>query len=309
MTKQLYRNNPGRRNLKIFFFYFLIIYSFIVPEVYADMVYLKTGKVLENSKIIEASASKVIIEHEGKEKVYSMDEIIRLRYNQNILESINILLTDETLLNGYLVEQDVENVIFRRDKHSANEEDILKKNIKQMSNKEILLFYPEIMLSAGGLQILNSGGSKLGASFLFLGGYYINPPWFKKIKMGIDLGYGVSKNKEFLEQSFTFIPAFLTFQYLIKSEGMEKLSNSLTFAERFSYAPHIGIGASFIIFKDGEGETLQSLLPSVKAGFTLYFTVLPRLLFLNLSLDYYGIYEKKAQFHGAMTNLSMQYRY
>ncbi|MDH5718529.1 MAG: hypothetical protein OEZ22_12960 [Spirochaetia bacterium] len=290
--------------------YVLLFYIFNITSIHPDIIYLKTGQVLESSKILDASAQSVTVEYEGEKKTYSMSsEVIRIRYGQDVLEGINILLTDETLLNGFLVEQDVQKVIFRREKHSAKEENILKSDIKQMSNKKILLLYPEIILRGGALQVLNSGGSNLGISSFFMAGYYINPPWFKNIKIGLDIGYGISSNKEIKEQNFTFIPGFFSFQYIFNGAGMEKLTDSITFAERFSYAPHIGIGASFVIFDDGEGEILQSLMPSTLVGFTLYFTVVPRLLFLNLSVDYYGLYEKAGQFHAAMSQLSLQYRY
>jgi len=264
----------------------------------ADILFLQNGEVLENIKILGLDKKSITILDRGKNKKFTKKQYSKLLYGQNTLEPINILLNDETTISGYIVDQDTEKVRIRQKKNSKNEKVILKSKIKQMSNKKFVFFYPEIQFRVGGFQTVNSGHSEMGIAPIIYLGYMLRPPWISNSILGFEVGFAKSESKVFADQQLLHFPIMLYYQYLFQ------LPQSV-----WAVSSKIGMGAFFLLFDSGEGDSYNAVDPSLLLGAGLVYTLINRSLFLNLFVDYYLIYETKGQFHNVMTSLGIQYRY
>ena len=101
-----------------YFRYLAVLASFAIPaSLAADIVFLKDGKILEGVKILVASGNKIKIRNaENKEEIILRENIKRLRYGEDTVESTNILLNNGNIIRkAYIVEQSSSRVLIRRD--------------------------------------------------------------------------------------------------------------------------------------------------------------------------------------------------
>ncbi|MDH4262775.1 MAG: hypothetical protein OEV78_07015 [Spirochaetia bacterium] len=283
-------------------FSYVFIFALFTRSIFADIVYLKDGTIYENVHILATSGGGIQFETASKEvQTFTTGRVLRLRYGDNIVEPINILLKDGTLIEGFLIEQDSRIVTIRRIKDSVNEENILKDNVKQMSANKIVVVYPEMDLRLGAFMPLNSGGSKLGVGFMGWLGFYITPPFLPKSKTGIEAGYVYIKSDTNKNMVMHLIPALVNFQYMINVSSKSSME--------FNLAPRVGLGGAFLIFNDGEGGNFSSVLPAFGGGIGLYMTLVPKKLFLNTFVDYVGLLDSKGMLHSLMGSIAVQYRF
>ena len=155
------------------------------------MVFLKNGKILESSKILVASGNKIKVRtSDNKEQVVLRKDIKRLRYGEDTIESINILLNNGNIIKkAFIVEQNNSRVLIRRDKFSESEEDIAKSEIDRMSRKDIVLYYPQITVRGGMMMPLNSGNADLGAAPMIIGGFGIKLPFLFSWRARLEAGF------------------------------------------------------------------------------------------------------------------------
>jgi len=279
----------------------LLVILYVPVNIFADIIYLKDGKVYEHAVIDEASAVSAKFTTKTKEKISLVPgTLLRLRYGEDELETVSILMKDGVLIDGFLVEQDSRTVLIRRVKDKNNEELLEKSLIQQMSKNKIVVVYPEMDVRGGVFFPLNSGGANLGLGFIGLLGFYINPPFWPGSKIGIEGGYALAKSTTNQGMEMHFIPVLVNIQYLFKvSKG-----NSM----EMNVAPRIGFGGSYIIFNDGEGGTFQSMIPGLSAGVGFYMILVPRKFFINAFADYLLLLEGQNALHSLTGTLAVQFR-
>ncbi|MDH4200672.1 MAG: hypothetical protein OEV66_09865 [Spirochaetia bacterium] len=316
LTKQFYRPNyigAGiyMKHKKDRFMYFRVIrycitllfsgVLFLLPHcLFADIVYLKDGKVFEYATISNASVMSTTFETRSKEqKTVTAAELLRLRYGESEIEPVSLLKKDGLLIDGFLVEQDANTVLIRKNKQEKNEELISKSDIQQMSKNKIITLYPETDLRLGAFYPINTGGSKLGTGFAAMLGVFINPPFLPNSKLGLEAGYIYSNSGTNKGLAMHIIPVLINAQYLIK----------LTRNTGIDFAPRAGFGGGYVIFNDGEGGSFQSVIPAASAGVGMYITFVPRKVFANIFADYLVFIEGKNALHSLMGTIALQIRF
>ena len=263
----------------------------------ADVVFLSNGTVLENVQIDSADASKIQVTVDKVKKIkktFTKDEFIRVRYSQDYLEVIYIRTNEDNVTKAYLIEQDTEKVLFRREKDSIDEETMNKNQIKEISNKEIRLWSPELGFHGGVFQVLNSGNAKLKPAPLSLLSFALRPPHWNRSLIGLEAGFAMAKGGANALMSVMTIPAHIQYTFY---QNFGKSS-----ASPFAWAVRGGVGGTMVIFNDGEGSTFTDFLPSFKTGVGTIYSI-TRNFRLTAFLDYWLILDQGVPFHNASATI------
>jgi len=311
--------------------FFNIIAIFLLPiyATWGDMLFLKDGTLYESVTIKGASSTSVTVEINKENKVFPQSEVLRLRYVENNIETINILLNNDSLISGYLIDQNSREVVIRRTKNSPAEETYEKKDIKQMSNKSLIIMYPELALSGGILYPVNTGDAHLDIAPMGLLAIQMNPNFLKKFSFAIDAGFAQSGSKNFPRMSLIFAPLLFDVGFKIslnsfksgkksssdnssKKAGtveiVEKTESNSWIKERLSFIPKMGVGGVYLRYDDGEGKILQTIDFALMSGIDIQLEVIKRRLFLKLGTNYILFAEKNTQVHSlnSMFNINLR---
>jgi hypothetical protein len=284
-------------NIKTTFPLYLLIISILllINPLYllSEVIYLKDGQIL-NAEIIKEDTSTITIKTKYQTMVINRDTILRIMYGERQAETIYLLLNDNTLIKGFLVDQDANKVVIRRKKESTKEETFEKKNIKQMSPKEIFLYYPGIPVMAGLLVPLGSGGGNLNPSFYISGGIDIRFPWqfplLERGRLQFEVGISNCTSNENKNLSFFMLPISGSFIYRIPYKY-------------FMILPKFGLGASLISFNDGEGGSDIGVVPLVKIGIGVSREIITKKLFITAFLEYIALIEGAPTLHNIIQRL------
>ncbi len=224
-----------------------------------ETVYLKDGQVLRGSILREDRESVSLKTRYQTRKIYR-EHILRIMYGNREMENVYLYLKDGSLVNGFLVDQDAEKIVFRAKRDSPEEKSILKSAIRQISNEEIRPLYPDISLSAGIFLPINSGGASLSPAPIYILGSGISFPPIRKSRILLELGYAKSMSSENRDRSFQLVPLTLKGLYPVETSWLK-------------LTPRLGIGAVMLTFRDGEGEeyTGYDITASLGAGLDYRF--------------------------------------
>jgi sRNA-binding regulator protein Hfq len=224
---------------------FLFIIVLVVPRrLNSEIIYMKDGQIFKGP-VIKEDRTTVTVKTSFQTKQIYREHISRILYGDREMESINILLKNGTLLKGFLVDQDKNQVVFREKRNSPRERTILKSNISQISPEEILLLYPRIYVHTGYFVPLAAGKTELTASPLFMIGTGMNFTWIENTRIALEAGYTKSRGKENSDEYMEFIPVIAGMKYLIK-------------VSCFSIIPKLGVGMGILQFNNGEGSGHRS---------------------------------------------------
>ncbi len=194
------------------------------------------------------------------------------------MEKIFILLNTDTIVQGYLVDQDNEKVIIRLNKNSSKEETILKRNIKQMSPKGIKLFEPEIILMGGFFYPINSGGAKLNPGWLAIAAFEVNLIFIERMRLQFEVGYSHCTSSENDGLVFDTVPLKISLQYFFK-------------LRYFYLYQRLGAGSVYMSFKDGEGGNDNGIRPLVHGGVGILYELIDKSLYTRGQLDYSMLFD------------------
>jgi hypothetical protein len=218
---------------------FILVIFFLPIRAIAETIYLKDGQILKGSIVDENSKTIFLKTRYHTRKIYR-DHILRIMYGNRDLESVYLHLKDGSLINGFLVDQDSEKIIFRTEKNSPDEKTILKSNIRQISGEEIKLLYPDISFSAGIYYPVNSGGAALSPAPVYFAGSGFNFTPIDNSRILFEIGYTKSRSSENSGRAFQFIPLTVNALYSIQMSSL-------------NIVPRAGVGAAMVSFDDGEG--------------------------------------------------------
>ena len=169
----------------------------------AEVIYLKNGKVI-NGAIVGETKKAIRVKTQDKTLRIKRKDVVRIMYGERKLERIFIQLKDNTLVDGYMIDQDSEKIIFRPDKDNPKEVTVMKSNIQQLSNERILMLMPEISIRSGiFLPVNTKEGSELDLGVIFFGGFGIRLPFIDNSRIQLEIGYvkNTSKYKDYIGES------------------------------------------------------------------------------------------------------------
>ena len=112
----------------------------IVPAlVYAEAVFLNNGSIIEG-KISRDSDKEVVIKTEGKDKTVPRSKIIRVLYTEDYKNKVYIFMKDNTIIEGYVVEETRDAYLYRPNIRSATEKTVKKDDLRFISKEKISLY-------------------------------------------------------------------------------------------------------------------------------------------------------------------------
>jgi hypothetical protein len=279
-----------------------------------EVIYLKDGQVISGS-IVRETKKQVTVKTKYKSYVFKRKDIKRILYGSRQLERIYIQLKDNSIIDGYMVDQDNEKVVLRRSKDSPMEENISKKNIQQMSNESIVLFFPEVSVRTGIFYPLNTrNGADLDPAYITMAGFGIRVPFLPGSRIQFEAGY-VENSSEFKDYdgnknklSLMTLPLLLNYTYTYKiNAGGSGLWNR--FLQRSYLSGKLGAGMAYQVFDNGEGEKFTAINFAGIAGLGYSFEIMKRRLFLKLHSDFLFITDSKSLLLPYMLSVSLNYRY
>lgn len=253
----------------------LLFFPFFPAE--AEIIYMKDGQVLDGA-IIHEDSKQIKVETEFKTWTIKKKHIKRIMYGKRKMERIYILMMNGTIIKGYLVDQDNEKIIIRHKKDSAKERTIFKRDIKQMSPKEIKLFEPEIMLMGGMYYPIDSGGAELAPGALFFAAFEFNLTFIKHMRLQIEAGFSQCDSNSNDGLSLQIIPLKFNLQYFFK-------------LKHITVYPRLGFGGTMVTFKDGEGGEVRGYKPLAHGGAGVLYELISKTLYARANLDYAMLFD------------------
>ncbi|MBV6493301.1 MAG: hypothetical protein LDLANPLL_01317 [Turneriella sp.] len=297
------KKNSTRIICLAFFIIFFVIYP---TSLFADILYLKTGEVLEAVKITETNANATVILEKGKPRHIPNKDVLRVRYGQDMMEKLYIQTESDEIIEGYLVDQESDYVLIRRKKALLAEEKIPKSAISKMSNKKIVSYYSEVGASFGYRAFLNSGGSKLKPAFAPSLFYAAHPPWFTNVIVLGEVGFAEHKSVN-AGQSLQVIP--LSINALIFAAPWSRVTDgNVKWTKRLKTALRVGVGTALLRFTTGEGEAPSQAVFFFTLGLVEEFALTPWIT-LSLEARYEGLFDSAALMHSITPIFGLRYRF
>lgn len=248
-----------------------LIIALMTPAA-AEVVYLKDGQVIKGA-IIQEDDQSVTVQTKHKTWNIKREDIQRILFGEEEMELMYLLMNDGKVVKGYIVDQDNTKVIIRRDKDKAQEETILKKDIKQMSPEEIVLLEPEVAVLGGIYHPLNPGTSELKPSPYALLVTDFNLPYVRNMRIRIAAGFSDCTSAKYDQIKFKVIPVLFGAEYVFK----------LSF---FSIVPHLSLGTAILDYDNGEGKTYRGYKGLGVAGLGFNFELIKNFLFVKTLVEY-----------------------
>ncbi len=257
---------------------------------------MKDGQVIDGAIIFEDK--KIIkVETDIKKWTIKKKHIKRIMYGKRKMEKIYILMNTGDILQGFLIDQDNEKIIIRREKNSSKEETILKNRIRQMSPKEIKLFEPEIMLMGGLYYPINSGGSKLNPGWLAIGAFEFNLVFIKSMRLQIEAGYSQCTSSENDGLTFAMAPLKMNLQYFFN------------LSTNWNLYPRLGAGGAFILYDDGEGDKKNGVRPLANGGLGVSYELIDKSIYARGNLDYAMLFDSGSNLSNLFLSLGFGLRF
>jgi hypothetical protein len=271
-----------------------VILSF-ASSIYAEMIYLKDGQVVQG-KIVGEGTTDITVQTQFQTKRISRNDILRIMYGERKMEKIYLLMNDGTTQTGFLVDQDASQVIIRDKEDSPKERTIAKSLIKQMSTSgEIVPLDPSISIRGGRFYPFNSKGAKLKPAAMIFGGSDFNLLFIKNTRFIAEAGWAKNKSKQ----------KGVTMQFIPIQAG---LIYDFSFS-RFHIMPKATFGTCIIDFNDGEGGNERSFAFSSFAGIGLVYELAERHFYAGLWSSYAYMKDKSSYLHGVDVSLGFSYRF
>jgi hypothetical protein len=105
----------------------------IIPAVRYSSVFLKDGEIIDCRIVREGTGFIEISPFEGDRRVIQRRDIIRIQYNNSYKDKKIFSKRDGTRIEGYIMEENDREYIFRRELSSPDEERVLKNDLSSIS--------------------------------------------------------------------------------------------------------------------------------------------------------------------------------
>lgn len=269
----------------------ILLFSFTLK---AEFLYLKDGQVIQG-KIISEDAESYTVQTKYQTRRVNRTEVTRIMYGERKLERIYLLMRDGTKMDGYKVDEDAEKVLIREKEDSPREISISKKDIKQMSQTEIIPLNPSINARLGIFYPINSQGSKLKPTIGIYLGSSMNFQLIKDTRINFEIGFAKNKS-EYSGLFMRFIPL---------TASIEK---NINFG-RVYFNPKFTLGGVILDYDDGETDPQREFAFMTGMGFSSAYEVIERTFFITFDAEYQLIFDKKGKLHCLLATLGASYRF
>ncbi len=276
-------------------FLLCVIIIFLSDKIKAEIIYLKDGQVVKGSIIFE-NKQLVKIKTPYMVRTIKRSRIKRVLYGERDMEKIHILLKDYTIIQGFLVDQDAQKVIYRKTKTSAKDITILKSKIRQLSREEINLLNPEVYIKPGLFYPFNSGGAKVNPTYIIVAGTAINTTVIRNVRAYFETGYtrlDGSKNKDLYIQ---IIPLMFGLNYHIPIHS-------------FDIFPRMGAGLTIVDFNNAEGDEFRGFDLFTSVGVEGRYEIIKRHVDIGIALEYSLLVEQEFQMHSTILSVIASYKF
>lgn len=260
---------------------------------YSEIVYMKDGQVVKG-QIVAEDAGTVTVKTKYQTRVIRKNHISRIMYGDRDLEEINILMNDGSTITGYLIDQDNNKVIIRKEKTSAKEIIIKKSDIKQMSQKKIIPLYPAVSIGVGMFYPFDSKGADLDAALMVTASMGFNLTFISNTRLLIEGGYTKPVSKTADGVSFLVVPVTLNLCY------------DLAFSS-FHVVPRMGAGLSMCEFDDGLNSPTQGYDFTFIGGLGCEYELAERTLRIGVYCNYFLLKEKEASMNSITGMFGVSY--
>lgn len=260
----------------------------------AEVIYLNDGQVI-TGVITAETKDDLTVKTKFQTKRVKRSDVTRIMYGERKMEPITLLMNNGTTVKGFLVDQDAEKVIIRDKEDSAEERNIPKSQISQMSSSDIVPLAPTILFRGGIFYPMNSQGAKLSPSAIGFVQGDVTFRWVKNLRVLAEAGFSkcTGKSHGLYEQ---FVPLHAGGYY------------DIAFGS-FHLQPKLAMGTTMIDFNDGENTKTRSFAFSTGVSLGCVYEVLERHFFVGFWPEYYFMRDSSANLHSIAANLSLGYRF
>jgi hypothetical protein len=283
---------------------------------FAEIVYLNDGQIIKGS-IVREDKTHITVKTKFLTRKIVRKNITRILFGQREMEKVYILFKDESILEGFLVDQDNKKVIFRPGKKTATEKIYEKTNIVQISSTPIYLFKPRVSARFGYFIPFVSGKSNLNAAPVFLAAYDILFPWPKGSRIIFEAGVSRMESDTNKNLFLQTIPISAQFLYEIPVlKGIQLFNKDAKFSA--STAKHLtklwlknraGFGTVWSNFETGEGEKYSGLHYMFLFGLGVSYPVFTPNVRVAFDTDYVIMKDSKKTQHNLWFTLGGTYKY
>ena len=274
--------------------FFLLLIMIIPISIGSEIIYLNDGQVIKGA-IIEEKSDSITVKTRYQTRRVRRNHIKRIMYGDRDMERIYILFNNGDIINGFLVDQDAKQVIYRESKDSAEEKSIPKSIIKQISNKEIIPLFPEIIFRAGLFVPIDSGGSELGSAPLYIVGLGFNLSWIKGLRLITETGFVKSESKSNENGYFQIVPIVISITGSISIPYIDLV-------------PKVGMGIAVVDYDNGDGEKFRGYDLDMTAGVGAVYEITARSVYAGIWFEYKMLAEASTVMNNILLSAGLSYR-
>lgn len=121
--------------MKLHRFCIVITLFCIASPVFAEYVFLKSGKVVEGKIVEDKARTVVVLKADGSREEVARDDILRINYTKMYTGKLSIMKSNEEVFDAYIVEEDQNTVTFRTEWESPREFTMNRDDILFMTRK------------------------------------------------------------------------------------------------------------------------------------------------------------------------------
>lgn len=260
----------------------------------AEIIHLHDGQVI-NGEIVERGDGFIKVKTRYQVRYLGLGTIKKIEKERRGLDRVYILTRENTVIAGYLVEEDSLQVVYR-DAPDTADKNISKLDVLRMSNEEIRPIDMEFRFRPGAFIPLNTGGADLGLATAYTGSIGINAMFVPRLRFLLDVGFARSENDGNPGRYLQVVPVTLSAAFRF----------SLT--RQFEVIPRMGLGGAALDYHSGEGDELATVSAAFVAGLTFSFALAPRRFYLGIYGDYLLLYDFSGALHTVVTGVFAGFR-
>jgi len=287
----------GMNNCKSLSFMFLFFAVLIIQSVPAssEIIRLKDGQVIRG-EIVKQGDAYLRVKTRYQTRLVRRSNIERIEKGGMELRKIYIFTREGVVIEGYLVEEDSQQVIYRKSKTSSITKNISKLDILRMSQEPIRPVDLEFAFKPGIFYPFNTGGAELAPSSSLMANLSLNSMIVSGLRVELDAGYTKSENSDEPERFMQIVPVTLS------------LTRPFKFGNSFFVSPRLGAGLSMVDYDSGQGEEMDGQIFTVTSGLKFQYSLIARRFYIGLFFDYYMLWDSSGKLHAGIAGVSLSYR-
>ncbi len=261
----------------------------------AEIIHLKDGQVIRG-EIVKKGDGYIQVKTRYQVRLVRKSNIERIEEGGNSLRKIYMLTREGVVVKGYLVEQDSQRVVYKKNETSVENSTMSKLDILRMSEEEIRPVDLEFAFKPGIFFPFNSGGANLAPSTALMANLSFNSIVVPGLRAEIDSGFTRTENSDDPERYMQVIPVTVSGIY------------PLRISRSFTFSPRLGAGMSMVEYNSGQGEELDGQIFTLTAGLKFQYSLIQRRFFIGVFFDYYMLWDSSGMLHTGIGGVALSYR-